>query len=86
MDKRVRDILHKEIRAVRQSMAKVIVGLILIGLCLLFINTILLAIPLILIVWSEVLTYRIERAVLMLSRYFIDKDYAKKIDEQNKKE
>ena len=91
MDKEIKDLLKKEILEVKQSKLRVIIGILLIiiltGLTIfntININTLILLLPLIFIVWVQIQDYRINKAVLLLMRYILnDKEIVKKIDDIN---
>ena len=93
MDKEIKDLLKKEILEVKQSKLRVIIGILLIiiltGLTIfntININTLILLLPLIFIVWVQIQDYRINKAVLLLMRYILnDKEIVKKIDSINDK-
>jgi len=91
MDKEIKNLLKKEILEVKQSKLRVIIGILLIiiltGLTIfntININTLILLLPLIFIVWVQIQDYRINKAVLLLMRYILnDKEIVKKIDDIN---
>ena len=93
MDKEIKDLLTKEILEVKQSKLRVIIGILLIiiltGLTIfntININTLILLLPLIFIVWVQIQDYRINKAVLLLMRYILnDEEIVKKIDSINDK-
>ena len=93
MDKEIKDLLKKEILEVKQSKLRVIIGILLIiiltGLTIfntININTLILLLPLIFIVWVQIADYRINKAVLLLMRYILnDEEIIKKIDNLNDK-
>ena len=93
MDKEIKDLLKKEILEVKQSKLRVIIGILLIiiltGLTIfntININTLILLLPLIFIVWVQIQDYRINKSVLLLMRYILnDEEIVKKIDSINDK-
>ena len=93
MDKEIKDLLKKEILEVKQSKLRVIIGILLIiiltGLTIfntININTLILLLPLIFIVWVQIQDYRINKSVLLLMRYILnDKEIVKKLDNLNDK-
>ena len=93
MDKEIKDLLKKEILEVKQSKLRVIMGILLIIILTavtifntININTLILLLPLIIIVWVQIADYRINKAVLLLMRYILnDEEIIKKIDNLNDK-
>jgi len=93
MDKEIKDLLKKEILEVKQSKLRVIIGILLIIILTavtifntININTLILLLPLIFIVWVQIADYRINKAVLLLMRYILnDDEIVKKIDSINDK-
>ena len=92
MDKEIKDLLEKEIKSVKQSRLKVIVGvgllttnIVLLLMGILDISTLIFTLILLFSVWSVVMDYRINKSVLVLMRYIVDEEYAKEFDKKNKK-
>lgn len=92
MDKEIKDLLEKEIKSVKQSRLKVIVGvglltanIVLLLMGILDISTLIFTLILLFSVWSIVMDHGINKAVLALMRYIVDEEYAKEFDKENKK-
>tara|TARA_B100001063_G_C16447467_1_gene396638 strand:+ start:344 stop:622 length:279 start_codon:yes stop_codon:yes gene_type:complete len=92
MDKEIKDLLEKEIKSVKQSRLKVIVGvglltanIVLLLMGILDISTLIFTLILLFSVWSIVMDHRINKSVLVLMRYIVDEEYAKEFDKENKK-
>jgi len=92
MDKEIKDLLEKEIKSVKQSRLKVIVGvglltanIVLLLMGILEISTLIFTLILLFSVWSIVMDHGINKAVLALMRYIVDEEYAKEFDKKNEK-
>ena len=92
MDKEIKDLLEKEIKSVKQSRLKVIVGvglltanIVLLLMGILDISTLIFTLILLFSVWSIIMDHGINKAVLVLMRYIVDEEYAKEFDKKNKK-
>ena len=92
MDKEIKDLLEKEIKSVKQSRLKVIVGvglltanIVLLLMGILDISTLIFTLILLFSVWSIVMDHGINKSVLVLMRYIVDEEYAKEFDKKNKK-
>ena len=92
MDKEIKDLLEKEIKSVKQSRLKVIVGvglltanIVLLLMGILEISTLILTLILIFSVWSIIMDHGINKSVLALMRYIVDEEYAKEFDKENQK-
>ena len=92
MDKEIKDLLEKEIKSVKQSRLKVIVGvglltanIVLLLMGILDISTLIFTLILLFSVWSIIMDHGINKAVLALMRYIVDEEYAKEFDKENKK-
>ena len=92
MDKEIKDLLEKEIKSVKQSRLKVIVGvglltanIVLLLMGILDISTLIFTLILLFSVWSIVIDHGINKSVLVLMRYIVDEEYAKEFDKKNKK-
>jgi len=92
MDKEIKDLLEKEIKSVKQSRLKVIVGvglltanIVLLLMGILDISTLIFTLILLFSVWSIVMDHGINKSVLVLMRYIVDEEYAKEFDKENKK-
>ena len=92
MDKEIKDLLEKEIKSVKQSRLKVIVGvglltanIVLLLMGILDISTLIFTLILLFSVWSIVMDHGINKSVLALMRYIVDEEYAKEFDKENKK-
>ena len=92
MDKEIKDLLEKEIKSVKQSRLKVIVGvglltanIVLLLMGILDISTLIFTLILLFSVWSIVMDHGINKAVLALMRYIVDEEYAKEFDKENNK-
>ena len=90
MEKEIKDLLEKEIKSVNQSRLKVIVGvglltanIVLLLMGILEISTLIFTLILLFSVWSIVMDYRVNKAVLVLMRYIVDEEYAKDFDKEN---
>ena len=90
MDKEIKELLEKEIKLVNQSGLKVIVGvglltanIVLLLMGVLEISTLIFTLILLFSVWSIVMDYRVNKAVLVLMRYIVDEEYAKDFDKEN---
>lgn len=90
MKKDVREALKKEINSVVQSKLKVITGILLllldIGLVIssyITVYSLIFTLPLLYIIRKQIFEYRMNSAVLMLTRYLIDDDYSKEFDKEN---
>ena len=91
MDKEIKDLLEKEIKSVKQSRLKVIVGvglltanIVLLLMGILDISTLIFTLILLFSVWSIVMDHGINKSVLVLMRYIVDEEYAKEFDKENK--
>lgn len=89
MEKEVKELLEKEIKLVNQSRSKVIVGSVLLSanilllfLGLLDISSLVFTLVLIFSLWSIIMDYGINKAVLALMRYIVDDEYSKEFDEK----
>ena len=87
MQEKIKLLLHKELNSVKQSKQKVITGIILtvINIALILLNLIpiqtsLLTTILVILVWNQVMEYRINKSVLFLTRYIVDEEFAKEFD------
>ena len=92
MDKEIKDLLEKEIKLVKQSRLKVIVGvglltanIVLLLMGILDISTLIFTLILLFSVWSIIMDHGINKSVLVLMRYIVDEEYAKEFDKENKK-
>jgi len=92
MDKEIKDLLEKEIKLVKQSRLKVIVGvglltanIVLLLMGILDISTLIFTLILLFSVWSIIMDHGINKSVLVLMRYIVDEEYAKEFDKKNKK-
>ena len=92
MDKEIKDLLEKEIKSVKQSRLKVIVGvglltanIVLLLMGILDISTLIFTLILLFSVWSIVMDHGINKSVLVLMRYIVDEEYAKEFDKKNEK-
>tara|TARA_R110000751_G_scaffold215487_1_gene318968 strand:+ start:96 stop:374 length:279 start_codon:yes stop_codon:yes gene_type:complete len=92
MDKEIKDLLEKEIKSVKQSRLKVIVGvglltanIVLLLMGILEISTLIFTLILLFSVWSIVMDHGINKSVLVLMRYIVDEEYAKEFDKKNEK-
>tara|TARA_R110000737_G_scaffold145005_1_gene175154 strand:+ start:1509 stop:1787 length:279 start_codon:yes stop_codon:yes gene_type:complete len=92
MDKEIIELLEKEIKLVNQSKLKVIIGvgllitnIVLLLMGVLNISTLIFTLILLFSIWSIVMDYRVNKAVLVLMRYIVDEEYAKDFDKKNKK-
>ena len=92
MDKEIKDLLEKEIKSVKQSRLKVIVGvglltanIVLLLMGILDISTLIFTLILLFSVWSIVMDHGINESVLVLMRYIVDEEYAKEFDKENQK-
>ena len=92
MDKEIKDLLEKEIKSVKQSRLKVIVGvglltvnIVLLLMGILDISTLIFTLILLFSVWSIVMDHGINKSVLVLMRYIVDEEYAKEFDKENHK-
>jgi len=92
MEKEIKDLLEKEIKSVKQSRLKVIVGvglltanIVLLLMGILEISTLIFTLILLFSVWSIVMDHGINKAVLALMRYIVDEEYAKEFDKKNEK-
>tara|TARA_R110001632_G_scaffold46547_1_gene118254 strand:+ start:98 stop:376 length:279 start_codon:yes stop_codon:yes gene_type:complete len=92
MDKEIKDLLEKEIKSVKQSRLKVIVGvglltanIVLLLMGILEISTLIFTLILLFSVWSIVMDHGINKSVLVLMRYIVDEEYAKEFDKENQK-
>ena len=92
MDKEIKDLLEKEIKSVKQSRLKVIVGvglltanIVLLLMGILDISTLIFTLILLFSVWSIVMDHGINKSVLVLMRYIVDEEYAKEFDKKNNK-
>tara|TARA_R110000782_G_scaffold223430_1_gene310375 strand:- start:160 stop:438 length:279 start_codon:yes stop_codon:yes gene_type:complete len=92
MDKEIIELLEKEIKLVNQSKLKVIIGvgllitnIVLLLMGVLNISTLIFTLILLFSIWSIVMDYRVNKAVLVLMRYIVDEEYAKEFDKKNKK-
>ncbi len=92
MDKEIKDLLEKEIKSVKQSRLKVIVGvglltanIVLLLMGILEIPTLIFTLILLFSVWSIVMDHGINKSVLVLMRYIVDEEYAKEFDKKNEK-
>tara|TARA_R100001377_G_scaffold15080_1_gene7677 strand:+ start:603 stop:881 length:279 start_codon:yes stop_codon:yes gene_type:complete len=90
MDKEIKELLEKEIKSVNQSRLKVIIGvglltanIVLLLMGLLDISTLIFTLILIFSVWNVIMDHGINKSVLILMRYIIDSDFAKKFDEED---
>ena len=90
MKNEVKEALKGEINSVRQSKLKVITGIMLllldIGLVISSYVTpysLIFTLPLLYIIRKQIFEYRINSAVLMLTRYLIDDEYSKQFDKEN---
>ena len=90
MDKEIKDLLEKEIKSVKQSRLKVIVGvglltanIVLLLMGILEISTLIFTLILIFSVWSIIMDHGINKSVLALMRYIVDEKYAKEFDKEN---
>lgn len=90
MKKEVKETLKGEINSVKQSKLKVITGILLllldIGLVIssyITVYSLIFTLPLLYIIRKQIFEYRINSAVLMLTRYLIDDEYSKKFDKEN---
>ncbi len=89
MDKEIKDLLEKEIKSVKQSRLKVIVGvgllianIVLLLMGILDISTLIFTLILLFSVWSIIMDHGINKAVLVLMRYIVDEDFAKEFDKE----
>jgi uncharacterized membrane protein YvlD (DUF360 family) len=87
---KVKEVLKDQIRLVRQSKLKIITGTLLtlldIGLVVasyITIYSLIFTLPLLYVIRKQIFEYRINSAVLMLTRYLIDDEYSKKFDKEN---
>ena len=92
MDKEIKELLEKEIKSVKQSRLKVIVGvgllianIVLLLMGILDISTLIFTLILLFSVWSIVMDHGINKSVLVLMRYIVDEEYAKDFDKKNEK-
>ena len=92
MDKEIKELLEKEIKSVKQSRLKVIVGvgllianIVLLLMGILDISTLIFTLILLFSVWSIIMDHGINKSVLVLMRYIVDEDFAKEFDKKNKK-
>lgn len=92
MKKEVKELIQEELNSVKQSKQKVITGIILIivNVVLILLNltpayTSLLTTILIILVWNQLMEYRINKSVLFLTRYIVDKEFAEEFDKINNK-
>jgi|TARA_R110000751_G_scaffold28319_7_gene73947 hypothetical protein len=92
MKKEVKELIQEELNSVKQSKQKVITGIILIivNVVLILLNLIpaytsLLTTILIILVWNQLMEYRINKSVLFLTRYIVDKEFAEEFDKINNK-
>ena len=92
MEKEIKDLLEKEIKSVKQSRLKVIVGvglltanIVLLLMGILEISTLIFTLILLFSVWSIIMDHGINKAVLVLMRYIVDEEYAKEFDKKNNK-
>ena len=92
MEKEIKDLLEKEIKSVKQSRLKVIVGvglltanIVLLLMGILEISTLIFTLILLFSVWSIVMDHGINKSVLVLMRYIVDEEYAKEFDKKNEK-
>tara|TARA_R110001583_G_scaffold159788_1_gene311664 strand:+ start:1282 stop:1560 length:279 start_codon:yes stop_codon:yes gene_type:complete len=92
MDKEIIELLEKEIKLVNQSKLKVIIGvgllitnIVLLLMGVLNISTLIFTLILLFSIWSIVMDYRVNKAVLVLMRYIVDEEYAKEFDKKNNK-
>jgi sugar phosphate permease len=92
MDKEIKELLEKEIKSVKQSRLKVIVGvgllianIVLLLMGILDISTLIFTLILLFSVWSIVMDHGINKSVLVLMRYIVDEEYAKEFDKKNEK-
>ena len=89
MDKEIKELLEKEIKSVKQSRLKVIVGvgllianIVLLLMGILDISTLIFTLILLFSVWSIIMDHGINKAVLVLMRYIVDEDFAKEFDKE----
>ena len=92
MDKEIKELLEKEIKSVKQSRLKVIVGvgllianIVLLLMGILDISTLIFTLILLFSVWSIIMDHGINKAVLVLMRYIVDEDFAKEFDKEKEK-
>jgi len=92
MEKEIKDLLEKEIKSVKQSRLKVIVGvglltanIVLLLMGILEISTLIFTLILLFSVWSIIMDHGINKSVLVLMRYIVDEEYAKEFDKKNNK-
>jgi len=90
MKKEVREALKREISSVKQSRLKVTTGILLllldIGLVISSYVTpysLIFTLPLLYIIRKQIFEFRINNAVLMLTRYLIDDEFSKEFDKDN---
>ena len=92
MDKEIKELLEKEIKSVKQSRLKVIVGvgllianIVLLLMGILDISTLIFTLILLFSVWSIIMDHGINKTVLVLMRYIVDEDFAKEFDKEKEK-
>lgn len=89
MQDKVKELLKEEIKSVNQSRTKVITGvvllladIVLLALSFLSIYTLILTLPLLFVVRKQIMDYRMNKMVLLLTRYIIDDEFANEFDKQ----
>ncbi len=91
MKEEIKVLLESELNDVKQSKLKSIIGLGLIGVNIIFvvlgyleIPTLIFTLILLLITLNQIAELRINKAVLFLTRYVVDEEFANKFDKLNK--
>jgi hypothetical protein len=91
MKEEIKVLLESELNDVKQSKLKSIIGLGLIGVNIIFvvlgyleIPTLIFTLILLLITLNQIAELRINKAVLFLTRYVVDEEFANKFDKSNK--
>tara|TARA_Y100000389_G_scaffold182322_1_gene198831 strand:+ start:605 stop:880 length:276 start_codon:yes stop_codon:yes gene_type:complete len=91
MKEEIKVLLESELNDVKQSKLKSIIGLGLIGVNIIFVvlgylevPTLIFTLILLLITLNQIAELRINKAVLFLTRYVVDEEFANKFDKSNK--
>jgi hypothetical protein len=91
MKEEIKLLLEKELQDVKQSKIKSITGLGLLVVNVVFVSlgyleppTLIFTIMLLLITLNQISELRLNESVLFLTRYFVDKEYQKEYDNENK--
>jgi len=90
MKKEIKEILKNELDLVHKSKIKVFTGVLMLLLIIVSVVTQLLLVsclwcllPLLFVIYLEIQEYRINTAVLRVTRYFHDDEYSKEFDKEN---